>query len=124
MVPAGAAAWRGRPVSDEWLQKVAGRLRLGPGVVGKSSAIGLGVLVVLGVAAWRIDNNPWLVVFIAIAGIAFAYWLIRRQFQYAEDHPETALLEGAELVAWRQMQMSTRDVPAIPPTAPQGPADA
>lgn len=110
-------------MSDDWLQKLGARLRFGPGVVGKSSAIGLAVLAVLGIAAWRIDNNPWLVAFIAVAGMVFAWWLIRRSFQYAEDHPETALLEGAELVAWRQMQMSSRDVPVIPPSAEQGPAN-
>lgn len=130
------------PASDpvETLTKAlesARNIRLGKGVTSKTSYIAALPLVVLGMVAWRwsedIAMNAGLL-FIALAAIGFAVWFISSSRTFAERNPALALLEGAELIEWRRMEVEAKGVPSneraisvedkggTPPTLPKSEA--
>jgi len=94
----------------------ADRIRLGRGVVGKTTwAVGI-TLIVLGVVAARLGNQ-WLL--IAVAGIAAVVFIVYfvGAIRFADKHPAEALLEGAELLRWKQYEVAAKGLTAL-----QGPS--
>src|SRR5262245_46487449 len=97
--------------TDEILKRLAARanqLRLGPGVVGKTTAVALGVMVVLAVGMYRSEGNLYVIGGLALAALAFGTFVVVKQFSFAEKNPAAALLEGAHLIEWRHMDMATQ----------------
>jgi hypothetical protein len=94
------------------------RVRLAQGFVGKASYVaGTALLVLIAVAAFLRDPVYLLVVaFLAVCifGIFFcgSLWFSHR-------HPDLALLEGAELIRWRQIEMAAKGQPSIGQSPPQ-----
>ena len=127
------------PASDpvETLTKAlesARNIRLGKGVTSKTSYIAALPLVVLGMVAWRWSEDIVMntgLLFIALAAIGFAVWFISSSRTFAERNPALALLEGAELIEWRRMEVEAKGVPStektisiedkggMPPTLPE-----
>ena len=83
------------------------RIRLGPGVVGRTTWVGLGALIVLGVAAWN-TKNEWLLGGIVGAVLVVSLTYLFRVTSYAKEHPGPALLEGAELLQWQQVELAAK----------------
>jgi hypothetical protein len=94
------------------------RIRLAQGFVGKASYVaGAALLVLIAVAASLRDPVYLLIVaFLALClfGIYFfgALW-------FSHTHPDLALLEGAELIRWRQIEMAAKGNPHIGHSPPQ-----
>ena len=113
----------GRRPEDGAIEKVLGRhwfgsVKLGRGVVGKSTVAIASVMAVLLTIALRISTDWMLLMLGAVAVVAFIVYLLVIFF-LARKHPEAALLEGAELVHWAQINAGgTKDAPAPPPANP------
>ena len=79
------------------------KIRLAPGVLGKTGSVALALMVVFAVAVFKLTET-WailLIVFVAIASF-FAYQNF--SFRFAEKNPGLALTEGAELVQYKLME--------------------
>ena len=89
------------------------RIKLGRGVVGKVSYVAAAALLVLAAAALRI-SGVWL--FAGLIGATVIVFLayIMGILWFATKNPGIALLEGAELIQWRQMEMGVKGVKSIP----------
>jgi len=93
-----------------------GHIRLARGVVGKTSIVAGIVFLVLGGIAWRIDDA---LLFAFGAMLLFAFFLyLAAMLWFAHRHPEQALLEGAEIIQYRQQEMAARGFPEPPPPSP------
>ncbi|MBM6583258.1 hypothetical protein ILT44_23940 [Microvirga sp. BT689] len=96
------------------------RIRLAKGVVGKTSYVAGAALFALAVVGWSLKDPLYqiilavLVVFVFIAYYFGSLW-------FANRHPGAALLEGAELIQWRQLEMSSKNEGALPSTPPTEP---
>ncbi|WP_445493136.1 hypothetical protein [Rhodopseudomonas sp. RCAM05734] len=95
------------------------RIRLAQGFVGKASAVaGAAFLVLLMVAFSLRDTNALLLV-AGITLLLFAIFFLGSLW-FAHTHPDLALLEGAELVRWRTIDMAAKGI-SIDHTAPPQP---
>jgi hypothetical protein len=94
------------------------RIRLARGVVGKASYVAGAALVVLVAVAIMLRQPDYL---LAIGVLAVALFLIYFLgiLWFAHRHPGVALLEGAELIQWRQMDMAVKDVRQLPQQSPR-----
>ena len=88
------------------------RVRLSHGVVGKSSYVaGVALLALLMVAYSLKDSSYLFAVACFILVLFFGYF--GGVLWFANRHPDMALLEGAELVKWRQIEMAAKEMPSI-----------
>jgi hypothetical protein len=114
----------------EWLQQITEsgtQIRLARGVVGKGAVMWIAVIVVWGIALVRLSPTELLYDAALLAGAGFLTLLVRRETQrmreYAEKNPSTALLEGAELLAYKRFEAQAKELPAgdkSKPTSPTG----
>jgi hypothetical protein len=96
-----------------------GHIRLARGVVGKTSVVAGIALLVLGSIAWRINAQLLLVMTGAVLLAFFAY--LAAVLWFAHRHPEQALLEGAEIIQYREQEMAAKGAPMLPRSAPTTP---
>ena len=89
------------------------RIKLGRGLVGKSAYVAVAAVLVLGAVALRTSNVSILAAVIAAAVIVFLVFFLG-VLQLAAKNPGAALLEGAELIQWRQMDMGIKGVETLP----------
>ncbi|MEO7860170.1 MAG: hypothetical protein ABIU05_06950 [Nitrospirales bacterium] len=90
-------------------------VRLGPGVVGRSATVTAVALIVLAVAAYKLNNEYLLFATVCLAVlicVGFCWWAMR----YADRNPGAALLEGAELVTWRMQELASKSIHKLPNT--------
>lgn len=95
------------------------RVRLAQGVVGKTTYALAGTLGVLAVAAFGARDNTWAVLgIVGCAILAFCVYFAGVLW-FSATHPGLALLEGAELLRWRQMDVSAKGLAGlVPPSLP------
>jgi hypothetical protein len=106
------------PIS--WLKRLteAGtRVRLAPGVIGKSSALNIGSLVVWGIALTRMSpTGPWWFNAGLFAGAGLVTLYCRRETRhmrdYAEKNPSLALMEGADITEYKKFEAQSKGLPA------------
>jgi len=96
-----------------------GHIRLAHGVVGKTSIVAGIVFLVLGGIALRLAPDL-LFAFAAMLLLAFLLYL-GAMLWFAHRHPEQALLEGAEIIQYRQQDMAAKGVAELPPSQPINP---
>ncbi len=89
------------------------RIRLGRGVVGRTTYAAVAALFVLAVVAWRADPSMLIWIGLLAVGLFVLYFL--GVLIFAERNPGTALLEGAELLRWRQSELAAKGLDPIPP---------
>jgi hypothetical protein len=89
------------------ISKSLQRIKFG-GVVGKQSLLGIALVAMLGVVAWKVPSSQALFV----AGIAaFIVALIAvLNFCYANKHPVEAMMEGAEVLALQHEVLASKSV--------------
>lgn len=93
--------------------------RFGTGVMGKSAVLMFVLLAVLGVAIWKLEVTVAIIGIAVLGALVFFLWLFAI-LRYTREHPEVALLEGAEWTAWKKFEASAKTVvtpPAFPVTA-------
>ncbi len=83
--------------------------------MGKSALLALAVTAVCGIAAWRLPAE-WILAPVLGAILVFFVWFFKI-LAYASEHPDAALLEGAEWTSYRRFVARTRELPA-PPSLP------
>jgi hypothetical protein len=94
------------------------RIRLAQGVVGKSSYVaGVALLALLVVAFSLKDPGHLLAIGCFILILFFVYFA--GVLWFSNKHPDMALLEGAELVKWRQIEMAAKGQPSLPDSTQQ-----
>lgn len=98
-------------------------VKLGHGVVGRNSQIawgGVGIAIV-GLLASMVEHIVWL----AGASIALAVGAVILipclNVYFGTKNPGAALLEGAELLTYQQVELASKGMPAIQPSAPVPP---
>jgi hypothetical protein len=109
------------PTPEDFLhtvKEVGGVFKFGSGVLGKS-AIALGVLLIaVIVAAARLHSDGAIIAVIAIGAVIFFGWFAY-VLKFAADHPDAALLEGAEWSSYHRFQAAAKG--HIPSPAEQQP---
>jgi hypothetical protein len=89
------------------------RIRLSRGVVGKTSYVAGAALLVLVSVALVLREPGYLLMIGGFAVILFLIYFIGILW-FSHRHPDVALLEGAELIKWRQMEMAAKGLPTPP----------
>jgi len=80
------------------------RIRLARGVVGKASYVAGAAILVLGGIAWRLLDPLHLLLAGGLVTLIFVLYFAGVLW-FANRHPGVALLEGAELIQWRRLDM-------------------
>lgn len=83
------------------------RIRLAQGVVGKSSIVAGLIVIALAVIAWNLRDPGYLIAVACILLLLFGIYFIGVLW-FAHKNPGVALLEGAELIQWRQLEMGVK----------------
>lgn len=108
------------PDSDiiDRIKEVGGVFKFGSGVLGKS-AIALAVLLVaVIVAAARLHSDGAILAVIGVGAVIFFAWFAY-VLRFASNHPDVALLEGAEWSGWKKFEASAKGfVPQLPEKEP------
>jgi hypothetical protein len=86
------------------------RIRLARGVVGKASYVAGAALLALGAVA-LVLREPLYLLILAICVLLIFVVYFGGVLWFAHRHPGVALLEGAELIQWRQMDMAAKSIP-------------
>lgn len=92
----------------------ARNVRLGRGVVSKTSYIAAVPLIVWAFVVWRWSESVLMdggLLVIGLIATVFSAWFIRSTRSFAERNPALALLEGAELIEWRKMEVAAQGMP-------------
>lgn len=93
------------PIS--YIKEVGGVFKFGSGVLGKSAiALGLLLLAVI-VAVWRLHSDLAIIGTIVIGAAFFFLWFYR-VLKFSSDHPDLALLDGAEWTGWKRFQAAAK----------------
>lgn len=77
--------------------------------MGKASYVGAAAVLTLAAVAWRLNNPGYLLIVAGLVVIIFAIYFFGVLW-FANRHPGVALLEGAELIQWRQMEIAAKSV--------------
>jgi hypothetical protein len=86
------------------------RIRFSRGIIGKASYVAVAAMLALGIVAYNLREPMLLlaigllIVFLFVAFFVGTLW-------FANKHPGPALLEGAELIQWRQMETTASNPP-------------
>jgi hypothetical protein len=78
--------------------------------VGKASYVAGAAILALGVVAFVL-REPVFLLIIAICVVLLFFVYFGGVLWFAHRHPGVALLEGAELIQWRQMDMAAKSIP-------------
>jgi hypothetical protein len=128
-----ASVFKGIGISAEALD----RIRFGRGVIGRVTFVALAVFAILGIVADRVSGNYFLIGIGAAAAVLFLVFLFK-VLDFAKKNPAIAVLDGAELITWRQLDLAAKGIPnppaavslpdpdallAIPPPLPQDPEE-
>lgn len=90
-----------------YLKEIGEAFKLGSGVLGKS-AIAVGILMMVGgVAVYRLKSDSAILVALGIIAIVFFLWFFP-VIRFVEKHPDAALLEGAEWTGFHRFQAAAK----------------
>jgi hypothetical protein len=95
-------------------------IRLPRGLVGKASYVAALALIGLAIIAWGLKDPALLIAIGCLIVLLFALYFAGVLW-FANKHPGVALLEGAELIQWRQLEIAASDVPTIRDASPKEP---
>lgn len=89
-------------------------IKLGKGIVGKTGYIAVIAVVAWIAIIWRMTDNILFDAMLLAVGLIvtlFAWWAIRASYSFASENPGVALLEGAEVIAYREMEIAAASKP-------------
>src|SRR6266404_2958850 len=97
----------------QYLKEIGGVFKFGSGVLGKS-AIALGVLLfAVLIAVWRLHSDLAIIGTLVAGAIFFFLWFYR-VLKFASDHPDLALLDGAEWTGWKRFEAAAKGMIPAP----------
>lgn len=86
----------------------SGWIRPGPGVVGRTTMVGLGALAVLAIAIVAARDYIWVVAGFVVVGFVGLVLLIREQFRYARQFPDHSIMEGGEYAQFYEAKLGAK----------------
>jgi hypothetical protein len=100
------------------LAETAGRrIKLAPGVIGKSSLLYLGTVVLWGIVLWRLTPDNPLFDGLLISCALMVTLLVRRETRRMRDfavaNPALALMEGADITEFKRFEEQAKGLPAV-----------
>lgn len=87
------------------------QVKLGRGVVGKVTYVAMAAVAVLGLIAWRLTDESYLILVAGSTILIFIVYSIGILL-FARSNPGAALLEGAELLRWKKYDLASKNHPA------------
>jgi hypothetical protein len=106
------------PIPTSYLREIGQAFRLGSGVLGKS-AIAVGILMLVGgVAVYRLKSDTAILVALGVIAAAFFLWFFP-VLRFVEKNPEAGLLEGEQWTIYRQFQAAAKGY--LPPRTERQP---
>lgn len=83
-------------------------IKVGPGVVGRTVPVAVCLLLVLGLAIWKLNDSTLIA---ALSGLAvlFVIGYFAVAFWYANKYPDFSTLDGGALVDYRRTQIAASD---------------
>ena len=107
----------------EWLKRLgesSTRIRLAPGVIGKSSTMWIGLIVAWVVVLARLSATEFILDGALFAGGVFLSLLVLRETghmrAFAEKNPELALLEGADIIEYKRFEAQSKSLSSGDPS--------
>ncbi len=104
------------------LDKLA-RIKMGPGVMGRTSVMVMGVLVFGLGAMWVVNEVLWAALGVFAVTVGVVLYLVSRAFAHADKFPDHALLEDAQLVRMAEIKQAAKDAKIIDADARPVPND-
>ena len=96
---------------DSALQNIS-KVNLRGGVVGKVTIAVIAVCLFMAFIAWS-AKNLWLSTAALVFVFVFAFIILWRLINFADRHPQAALLEGAEFLVHEQLVQATKGHPVL-----------
>ena len=97
-----------------YLREIGAAFKLGSGVLGKS-AIAVGLLMIVGgIAVFRLKSDQAILLALAAVFAAFFLWFFP-VIRFVERHPEAGLLESAEWMEYHRFQATAKGYLPKPP---------
>jgi hypothetical protein len=93
------------------------KIQLGSGVVGKLNALGMLLILVIGILAYTLIKNEWAILGLIIAMLIAFILFCKSTFAFAEKNPEIAVLDGAQLVMYKRTELGGKQI-NIPKESP------
>lgn len=91
-----------------------GRIKLGRGIANKLTWIVIVVVLVVGALGWEINNLYLTIAAISFIGL-FSFYGFSSILKFAKQHPDAALLEGAEFLLYHgKLPLSAKTIPNPP----------
>jgi hypothetical protein len=103
-------------IVTKYLTKNFSKIKFGGGVVGKCTYLGMGLLGLLITMICKLDNQ-WAICITGGIGAGIILYLVKTILLFAEQHKEIAILEGMELVAFKQVELGGKQID-IPKESP------
>ena len=104
------------PITD-WIKKLAEsatRIRLAPGVIGKSTYINVGTVVLWAIVLWRLSPTEFIFDGILIGCAVLATLWGQRQCrlmrEFAIANPSLALMEGADITEYKKFEAEAKSI--------------
>ena len=90
--------------------------------MGKTAPVVGLLLFALMAAMYFLSGNAWMVFALALVAVTIVVAYLGLAFWYGHRHPDAAVLEGAELVRYREVELAAKD-PRIIDVSPEGRAN-
>jgi hypothetical protein len=86
-------------------------IKFAKGVLGHTSWTIAFVFAAMAVTVWSLSNSPLYALIGVVIEALFACIFLLGSWWFAERNPAIALLEGANLVRWRELDMAAQGLP-------------
>lgn len=83
------------------------KIKFGVGVVGKCSNLGIALLILLLLVIYKLENEL-AILFTVVVAIGTTIYFVKNLLSFAEKNPEISVLEGAELVAYKKVELKLK----------------
>jgi len=83
------------------------------GVVGKITLATITFFIFLSVAVWKLTTE-WMIFSASFLGFLGIIFVVHKVMDFANSHPAEAMLEGAELVQYRQVELAAKNIGVLP----------
>ena len=92
------------------------KIKFGRGVVGKVNNLGIVSLIVMAIFACTIKNESMVFAFVIVILGAFLFYC-KYVFAFAAKNPEIAVLDGAEFVTYKQVELGSKEITVPQPSS-------
>lgn len=87
------------------------RIKFGGGIVGKTSNVSISLLIIIGIIAYNKIENEWAILaLLLMMALLFVFYLVKI-LSFAEKNPEIAVLEGMELIKYKEVGLAAKGLP-------------